>query len=111
MQYQHPSHHHFACVTLSNLIKRVVFKHHLAQLLREVRVAGEEPRLGKPWSWGIHQGSSRGGKGAAPTIPKAWTQLKNCSQPGTFLPERAKEKFNRPRVVCYKVENPLCIHA
>lgn len=33
-------------VTLSNLIRRVVFKHHLAQLLREGRVGEEELGLG-----------------------------------------------------------------
>lgn len=62
----------FCCMALSNLIRRVIFKHHLAQLLGEVRVGEEEP-----WG-GESPGTAGKGHWAAPTIP-------NCRQPGTSL--------------------------
>lgn len=100
MQQRHPSHHHFACITLSNLIKRVVFKHHLAQLLIQLRVGEEEPRLGSLGggeSISLHRAAAVGERGrwAAPTIPKARTQLENCRQPGTFLLRESQSEIKK----------------
>lgn len=90
----------FRCITRSNLIKRVVFKHQLAQLLRRARVAQEEPGLGS-LELGKHQpaqGRAGKGRGQPPACPEPALSSRTAPSLALSCLGTAKGKEKRPRV-------------